>query len=94
MKVPVEKGYLKKMQNNNGRKESEAESSPQEHHENTIFALHTLLSSAANLSRYLDKNRGSTKIKAVMFVKHLRDYSSPFPGCGNKDTLQELLCHS
>lgn len=71
MKVPVEKGYLKKMQNNNGRKESEAESSPQEHQENTIFALHILLSSVANLSRYLDKNRASmSKIKDVMFVEN------------------------
>lgn len=49
---------------------SEAEpSSPQEHQEKTIFALHTLLSSVANLSRCLDKNRGSTsEIKNVVFV--------------------------
>lgn len=70
MKVPVETGYLQKMQNDNGRKESEAESSLQEHQENTIFALHILLSSVANLSRYLYKNRVSmSKIKDVMFVE-------------------------
>lgn len=64
-------GYLEKMQNNNGRKKSEAESSPQEHRKNAIFALHTLLSSVANLSRHLYKNRVSTsKIKDMMFVEN------------------------
>lgn len=65
----VETSYLEKMQNNNGRKESETESSLQEHQENTIFALHTLLSSVANLSRYLYKNSQHVKNKGCAVVE-------------------------
>lgn len=80
IKVPVQMGYLEKMQNNNGRKKSEAQSSLQEHQENAIFALHTLSSSVANLSRHLYKNRVITsKRKDVMFVEnYLWIISLPF----------------
>lgn len=52
------------------RKESEVEWSLQEHQEHTIFALHILLSSIANLNKYLYKKN---QLARVIVKNKLRD---------------------